>query len=120
MKYPISGQNTVTLDYAATITGQALMGRNLTSGRTFWLRGVNVWTASTGTILSLQDATVGTAYSATRAVAFIEAASGSPTLVTYPAPGLKFSTGVCISRIATTVSSEFAVGTVGGIGYEEQ
>ena len=119
MRYPISGSNTVTLDGTANLTGQALLGRNLSTGRVFWLRQVRVWNASAGNILALFDASVGTTYAATAALARIEAATGGVTRVSFDAPGLRFYTNCLIARNATTVSGAFAAGSVGGSGYEE-
>ncbi len=119
MRYPISGNNTVTLDTVATITGQALLGRSLTVGRVFWLRQVRVFNASAGNILALFDGTVGTTYAATAALARIEAVTGGVTRVSFDAPGLKFSTNCLIARNATTVSGAFVAGSCGGSGYEE-
>ena len=119
MRYPISGNNTVTLDGTASLTGQALLGRSLTVGRVFWLRQLHVYNVSAGNILALFDGTVGTTYAATAALTRIEAATGAVTRLSFDAPGLKFSTNCLIAREATTVSGAFAAGSVGGQGYEE-
>lgn len=120
MRYPISGNNTVTLNGTASLAGQALLGRNLTTGRVFWLREAWIYNASTGNILALFDASVGTTYAATAAL-FRVVADGpnEMTKVAFAAPGLKFATNCAIAREATTVSGAFAAGSCGGSGYEE-
>ena len=122
MRYPVSGSNTTLLDGTPTLTGQLVLGKNLTTGRALWLRSIWVHSASSvsGEVqLSLIDASAAVAAATSNRLMHIVAATGRTTMVDFPAPGLKFATGCCIQKDVTTVSSPFAVGSVGGCGYEE-
>ena len=120
MRYPVSGSNSSAVE-PATGAAQSLLGRNIPTGRTFWLRGV--WYASSGTQgnLLLYDATAGaTVGSGTLKIhlpAWLTATGGLEAgHRQFPPPGLQFRTGCCAALAA---SGAIAIGGVGGCGYEE-
>lgn len=121
-RYAVSGAVAAALDGTTTLTGEPLIGRELTTGRVLWLRSAWFHSASTtsGEVpLALIDATAGVAATGTTRRFNVICATGRTTQVDFPAPGLKFSTGCCVLKEATTVSSAFAGGSCGGCGYEE-
>ena len=131
MRYGFSGAINGQLSATAMATGAVgeataiCVGSYLTSvsgtpGRVQWLR--NFWAYNSGaiTVLSLYDAAAGGTPTATsNKKADIACASGITTAVEFTSPGLKFSTSICVNRQATTVSSNFGAGQVGGSVYEE-
>ena len=131
MRYSVSGaintQLNATLaatgvagDATAMSIGQYVMGASGTSGRITWLR--SLWAHNIGAIttLTLYDATSGGSSTATSNKKMdIACASGLTTMVEFAAPGLKFATSPCVLRQATTATSNFGAGQVGGAGYEE-
>ena len=121
MRYGISGSCTDTLSDLVT-QGKNLLGANLTTGRVLWLRGAWFYDVSTANVISLYDITKDAAAAAEKNRIRVPCASGRTTIVEFPAPGLKFSTGCCAIRDTTTTagaSGSFAPGTIGGAGYEE-
>jgi len=132
MRYAISGANTVAVSGgsgSATGIVQWLMGEHgaVTTGRVFWLTGF--WTGAghgTEAYISLHDAT---AAGATTQGTTWRAAIRPPTaagvydgaIVSFAPPGIKFTTGVAVRIGATlaTGSAAYAVGALGGCGYEE-
>ncbi len=150
MRYPISGVNVtmannmpVVLDgtaysdqpVAATAmcAGVYAMGRAVTSGRTFWLRGINFSNASANAVFNLFDGTEGnTASTSTRRMGLTTASGGlvlasggsnrTNTAFTFAAPGIKFTTGCCVAREATAqgaATTLWGPGTISAYGYEE-
>jgi hypothetical protein len=130
-RYSISGSNSAilngtveatgsTYDPTALMGGQYALGRAVTTGRKFYLRGISVHNPTTAVPLALYDATAGAhATTATRKMV-IQAASGNHTKVEFAAPGLRFQTGLCIARESTAASGSFGPGRVTGWGYEEE
>jgi hypothetical protein len=134
MRYAVSGANLTGLavtqatsteaavaEATALFQGQYLFGSGNSSGRVLWLKSAWAWNATTAVGIILFDATAGSVVTdSSRKFKFL-AASGQTTMVEFPAPGLKFSTGVCAARevSAGTATSPFSPGKVGGIGYEE-
>ena len=120
MRYPVSGSNSSAIEPATGVV-QSLLGRNIPTGRTFWLRGL--WYGSSGTQgdLLLYDATAGAALAATslkcRLPAWLTATGGLEAgHRQFPPPGLQFRSGCCVALAA---SGTIGVGAAGACGYEE-
>jgi len=131
-KYAISGANDTLLDATADATavtavadpthimaGRNVLGRNITTGRSFWLRSFWAYDASGPITLTLHDASAGTSRLSTAIKAKIRCASGQTTMVDWPKPGLRFATGCVVSKETTDCSGSFQPGDIGGSGYEE-
>lgn len=131
MRYAVKGSNTADVTGCSGAALVALMGRNNTTGRAFWLK--RVWYpphSTTGKVI-LFNATVGTMATAAlakaataHAVIYMLSATEGATAdgrglggyMQFPDPGLKFSIGCCI---AFHVSGSATIGSCGGEGYEE-
>ena len=131
-KYAISGSTVSVPSIATDATGStydpvivhngiAVMGRNITAGRVLWLRHFHLNNTGASLLVALADVSVGAQNTATTTRAKILCASGNTTLIEFPKPGLKFSTGCCIHRdaTATTATTVCYPGEIGGAGYEE-
>ena len=126
-RYWVSGANAE--EFAVSSTGLTnLMGATITSGRVLWLTSVVVPTVTlsnpSAEIFICDAATsldFGAAASATAVKKFAFQpfcpSEGVPkdTLIEFPMPGMKFSTGC---GIHTNASEPFAIGRVCGAGYE--
>jgi len=132
MRYAVSGQNTVAVSGgsgAATGIVQYVLGQAVTTGRIFWLRGMYYIPCATDIGLIISDGTAGDSASDVTIKARFSGVTvaGSPMgrgLVNFPAPGLKFTTGVVASLGSTggtgpTGSAALPAGGIGGWGYEE-
>ena len=135
MRYQFSGKNEVALGTVLSVTGWAglgadasalcigtyLIGRANTTGRTAFLRWMTVYDPSAAVAVALHDGTdLSVATSSTRRSVPIRCASGQTTMVEWPAPGLKFTTGIVITKVVTDASGSVVdIGCVGGGGYEE-
>jgi hypothetical protein len=129
-RYSISGTNSTILGATFDVTGkagdatvmmfgQALLGRTLPTGRVFWLRSAWFYDASTAVLIHLFDSATGVQATGSNKRITIRCASGSTTMVDFPAPGLKFATGCVAAKESTDASGCFAAGYCGGAGYEE-
>ena len=119
MRYPISGANSSAIEPASG-AAQSLMGRNIPTGRTFWLRGLWYGSSATYGDLLLYDctagATVGSGTLKGGFPAWLTATGGlSAGFKEFPPPGLEFKTGCCVALAA---SGAIGVGGAGGCGYE--
>lgn len=125
MRYQVSGANSVALDGTAVLTGQALLGGTIGTGRAFWLRSMWINNNATGVLaLKLLDAAVGATDATSNRRVLIPGATNATatstrTQVNFPPPGLKFSTNCVVLKDVTDVSSGGGIGTVGGSGFEE-
>ena len=131
MRYQFSGTNDTLLgatvaatgfsvDASALQAGQYLIGRANTTGRAAWLRWATVYAASGPITVALQDGTAGNvATSSTRRGSPVRCASGQTTMIEFPAPGLKFTTGIVIAKSTTDASGSLDIGNCAGGGYEE-
>ena len=116
MRYPISGANSSAIE-PATGAAQSVLGRNIPTGRVFWLRWVSFAPSSTYGALLLYDATAGaTVGSGTLKVSLPSVLGGGPGFYNFGAPGLKFTAGCCA---ALEASGSIGIGKVAGGGYEE-
>ena len=145
MRYPIAGSNTtmasnipVALDataYAdqpisatAMCAGVYAYGSAVTSGRSFFLRGITFQNASGPAAFTLFDGTEGNcATSSARKISLV-AASGistsdkTSTAYTFAAPGIRFNTGCVAMRDSTSqgaATTLWGPGTITAWGYEE-
>ena len=129
-RYAVSGAITTVLDATFDATGKAgdptclmggmaLLGETMMTGRALWLRSVWAYDASQANVLDLFDAATGSNATSSTRRAVIACASGSTTMVDFPAPGLKFTTGCVVSKESTVASGCFQPGNVGGAGYYE-
>ena len=122
MRYAISGstQTTVTDNNS---TAPYLMGVSVNNGRVFWL--TSFWSDNASGTASekgwvLYDCTQGA--TGANAVAVINSASElaggalKGQVTNFPAPGLKFTTGVCVLPADALRAT---AGRLGGCGYEE-
>lgn len=128
MRYAVYGQTTV--DVTAEPTGPVFwaLGRAVTTGRVFWLRGMYYIPCGTDAQMFISDGTTGDDASDMTVKARFAAVTegGSPMgqgLVNLPAPGLKFSTGVVVSLGSSSgygcTGGAIRAGFIGGWGYEE-
>jgi len=130
-RYAVSGAVTTIVEATESATGkggsatslragQNLIGENMRSGKVFWLR--SFWCfqdVTAGGPLHLIDATAGdTDVTDSMYRASIGTASGDTTMVEFPAPGLKFTTG-CLVSPDTSATNVWGIGRVGGSGYYE-
>ena len=124
MRYAVSGSCTDSLEDVTTALN--LLGKNITTGRVFWLRHTYFCDLSSAATVHLFDVSAGTDCTAaagygTRKIS-IPCASGRVTVLDIPAPGLKFSTGCCaFAHLDATLTSSgiLELGQFGGAGYEE-
>ena len=124
-RYPLSGYNDD--DMAATgsaahscINTLGAVKLGVTSGRIFWLRGLvvtNEHTSNGGTLELFDEAEAGTPAAPTAANQRLAVYVGPTETVglDFPAPGIKFVTGVCGAVSAGTVAAY----SVHCSGYEE-
>jgi len=123
MRYAISGSCTDAISAMGDATkAKNLLGKNITTGRVLWLRNAHFYDASGAQTVQLYDVTQDTAKTAGSLIINIPCASGRLTMVEFPPPGLKFSTGCCAildATASTGVSGAFPVEAIGGSGYEE-
>ena len=122
MRYAVCGVgegNIAISDTAFAV--RPLMGREITDGRVLWLRSFWIYNDASELPVNLQDATAGDTMATGDTKLVVMAASGRLTMVDFPAPGLKFSTGCSIIIDATSggATAAFTQGEYGGAGYEE-
>ena len=121
MRYAIMGNCTDSLSDVVT-AGKNLLGRALTAGRVLWLRSAHFYDVSAAGTIALYDISQGGATADEKRRISVPCASGRTTMVEFPSPGLKFSTG-CVAFRETTAtagaSGSFPPGSIGGAGYEE-
>jgi len=113
----------------AVCAGVYAMGRGVTTGRNFWLRGVSIQNASGPAVFCFFDGTEGgTATSTTRRVELLAASGPSvagvktTTYYNFAAPGIKFATGCVAARDCTNqgaATTLFGPGSISAYGYEE-
>lgn len=130
MRYSVSGSNTTAVSGGtggATGLVQYLLGKGITTGRVFWLRGIYVSPNGTDAGASIYDASAGSTVDGEVAVLRLTGVTSAAVvngsgIWNLPAPGLKFTTGVAVrfdgSGVATGVCTG-AIGSLGGWGYEE-
>ena len=122
MKYSVDGNLTTAIATEATTSGFVnlpLIGKGITAGRVFYLRGMFVYNTGTNAAVYLQDAASGATLVTTANKYTVPVETNKTTHVDFPAPGLKFKTGVMIQAGASAASLAIAVGNAGGWGYEE-
>ena len=124
MRYSVSGVIGAQIDSTETATGIStrLLGKDITSGRALWLKSFWAYDVSSAEVLILLDMSHGYGATASTKRVAIPCASSALTMVEFPAPGLKFSTGCAIVRDGTApanATENFRQGEVGGAGYEE-
>ena len=125
-RYPLSGYNITAMVAKATSCTSLIdtMGTSklaVTTGRVFWMRGMVVTNehATTGGALEVWDeAEAGTPAAPTAANQRLTVYVGPTETVVldFPAPGIKFITGVCGTCEATMTVNAFGVQC---FGYEE-
>ena len=122
-RYAVSGSNSAAIAPATASTLRNVLGKDITSGRVFWLR--NIWYGSSGTDgdLLLYDVSAGdNATNGTKKavlpsfLAAIHSGIARPGYFEWGSPGVKFATGCCVML---AVSGSMGIGTLGGAGYEE-
>jgi hypothetical protein len=104
-------------DEALTTTTKDLLTPGITSGRVFWLRGL-VITETGGTTdatVIVYDQAEDEATAANQRIPKLICPKGVTTTVEFPAPGVKFITGVT----ATVSGGAVAAYNASAIGYEE-
>ena len=118
-RYSVSGVGAGVIDQASGVT-RPLMGKEISDGRALWLRSCWVYNDASELPVNLQDATAGDTMATGDTRFVFMAASGRNTMVDFPAPGLKFTTGcsIIIDGTANTTAA-FTQGEYGGCGYEE-
>ncbi len=139
MRYPISGTNALQVTQVAAATGLgagddsatsiclgSLIGNAVTTGRTFFLRGIVINQTATATserpgILLFDGTQGGTATGSTVKTAIYPATGPNTVQKEFSAPGLRFSTGVVAALTATTLvaTSAYGPGRFTIYGYEE-
>jgi len=131
-KYAVSGVNSILLDATADATaitaaadpthlwaGRDLLGKGISTGRSFWLRSFWAYSPSAAGVLTLADASAGTTCASTNKKIKISVASTNTTFVDFPKPGLHFKTGCIVARETAGPTAGFQPGEVGGSGYEQ-
>ena len=126
-RYWVSGASVLQGGSTATDM-RTLLGVTITSGRTLWLTSIflpTVTLAESTTHIYICDSVTGLDLGAAASASEVKRLSFLPLMATVgvprdqmielPMPGMKFSTG-CVWR--TSGSHIFAVGTIGGAGYE--
>ena len=123
MRYAVSGHATASI-LGPTGTLISVLGRNVTTGRAFWLRGISVKpTTSDGTAngaIKIYDASHGSNTTSATGAMSLPAATGvqfNTGIFNFPAPGIKFTTGVCLAYNTCGVTT--ATGGIACWGYEE-
>ncbi len=123
MRYAVSGHATASI-LGPTGTLISLLGKPVTPGRAFWLRGLALKrTTSDGTsygAIKIFDASHGTNTTSATGALGIPAATGvlfNTGIWEFPAPGIKFTTGVCAAYNTCGVTT--ATGGIACWGYEE-
>ena len=118
MRYPISGVSDEAL-VAETTDARELISGGFTTGRVFWLRGVQLTNThvSQDSIVKLFDAAEAAQSDDTACKASIYVPASTTVIADFAAPGLKFATNL-------TAGLETLVGTFGAYmqsawGYEE-
>ena len=118
-RYSVSGVGAGTISEASGTT-RPLLGSEITSGRVLWLRNFWIYNDASELPVNLQDATAGDTMAVADSRFVLMAASGRNTMVEFPAPGLKFTTGCAIIGDGTgAAAAAFTQGEYGGSGYEE-
>jgi len=123
MKYPVSGTATkeVPPNTSTGATGTATL-LSITSGRTFWLRGILMTRGATQGPVEIYDATAQTTATGQTIKLQIPVATGYEALdiarvIEFPEPGIRFSNSYVLARMAASGSInayEIAI-----CGYEE-
>ena len=118
-RYAVSGVGDSPITEASFDT-EPLLGKEITTGRVLWLKNFWIYNDASELPINLQDATEGDTMAVADTRFVVMAASGRTTMVEFPAPGLKFSTGCSIILDGTaSTTSAFTRGEYGGAGYEE-
>lgn len=125
-RFPLSGYNTTAMVAKSTSCTSCIdtVGTSklaVSSGRVFWLRGIVITNehATTGGAIELWDeAEAGTPTTPTTANQRLTVYVGPTETVAldFPAPGIKFITGVCGTAEATATVNAFGIQC---FGYEE-
>jgi len=116
VRYSVSGANSSAIEPASGAV-QSVLGRNIPTGREFWLRWITFGSSATYGDLMLYDATAGaTVGSGTKKISLPAILAGGPGHYNLGAPGLKFISGCCA---ALEASGSIGIGVVAGGGYEE-
>ena len=125
MRYAVSGNATASLLPVSGNNLVSVLGRNVTTGRAFWLRGIALKPTTSLSDVWLFDASAGTPATGDAATTkypalIIPAATGvqfNNGVWNFPAPGIKFTTGVCAAYNTCGVTT--ATGGIACWGYEE-
>ena len=118
-RYAVSGVGGGAIDEASGV-GRPLLGREITANRSFWLKNFWIYNDASELPINLQDASAGDTMAAADTRFVVMAASGVNTMIEFPAPGLKFTTGCAIILDGTAnTTAAFVQGEYGGNGYEE-
>ena len=123
-RYPVSGVATTAIE-PATGTLRSVMVAPTATTRVFWLMSIWYGRCGNGFNIVLYDATAGATAGGTGVVkkavvpsleAQLHSGAARPGFFEFPAPGLKFTSGVCA---ALEVSGSMSANDMGGAGYEE-
>lgn len=125
MRYAVSGHATAAI---LQVSGQnlvSILGRNVTTGRAFWMRGCLFKNTASLSAIWVFDCSAGTPATGDAATTkypslIIPAATGiqfNTGVFDFPAPGVKFTTGVCAA--ANVSNATTATGGLSVWGYEE-
>ena len=116
MRYDTSGSNTAAITPATASSRVLVMGKAITSGRVFWLKGICVVSNATNGPLRIVDASSGsTATGAVLSINF-DPSSGENQVFNFSAPGIRFATAVAGFMDA---SGSIGIGGITAWGHEE-
>ena len=116
-RYPFSSHNVAVMQ-AYTASTIKLEQNGVTTGRVMWLRGIsvsNIETAEVGILRVYDSVTEGANPTVTLQRLTVVIGPSETVVLDYPAPGIKFITGVSGSVTAGTVAAY----SVHCTGYEE-
>ena len=122
MRYPVSGTATqeVCPNTSTGATGVCTLV-SITSGRTFWLRGIRMIASSTSGNVEVYDATAQTTATGQTIRMLVPSATSLtsvvPTVYEFAPPGIKFGNNYVIAKLAA--SGSIGIGGMNVWGYEE-
>ena len=116
MRYAVSGSNSAAITPATASSAQNVLGKVITSGRHFWLRGLSISPNATHGPLNIIDATTGGTATGPVVSIGLDPTVNQSIVVNFGAPGLLFKSG-CVARL--DASGSIGIGLLSGWGYEE-
>ena len=114
--YAVSGSNSAAITPATASSAQYVLGKAITSGRVFWLRGLSVAYNATNGPIHLVDASSGATATGAVLSVILDPSSDRNVVLKFAPPGLQFRTG-CAAFL--DASGSIPIGRISGWGFEE-